>query len=144
MAWPMCCGPAANPGFNLSAGRFGGTQSLQNHLLVTAGRLGGTQALQNHLLLYLVASAERSQQDTKYYFLGAALPPPTPHQRCNSMDATRQDLVTAHVRRAIMTGHLHPGDRLIEQTLAAELRMSRGPVRDALRLLEQEGLVQIY
>ena len=60
------------------------------------------------------------------------------------MDATRQDLVTAHVRRAIMTGHLHPGDRLIEQTLAAELRMSRGPVRDALRLLEQEGLVQIY
>jgi len=60
------------------------------------------------------------------------------------MDATRQELVTAHVRRAIMTGHLHPGDRLIEQTLAAELRMSRGPVRDALRLLEQEGLVQIY
>ena len=60
------------------------------------------------------------------------------------MDATRQDLVTAHVRRAIMTGCLHPGDRLIEQALAAELRMSRGPVRDALRLLEQEGLVQIF
>ena len=35
------------------------------------------------------------------------------------MDQTRQDLVTAHVRRAIMTGQLHPGDRLIEQTLAA-------------------------
>src|ERR1700712_4609110 len=60
------------------------------------------------------------------------------------MDATRQDLVMAHVRRSIMTGRLHPGDRLIEQTLAAEMRMSRGPVRDALRLLEQEGLVQIY
>jgi len=60
------------------------------------------------------------------------------------MDATRQEIVTAHVRRAIMTGRLHPGDRLIEQNLAAELRMSRGPVRDALRRLEQEGLVQIY
>jgi DNA-binding GntR family transcriptional regulator len=43
-----------------------------------------------------------------------------------------------------MIGRLHPGDRLIEQALAAELRMSRGPVRDALRQLEQEGLLQIY
>jgi DNA-binding GntR family transcriptional regulator len=62
----------------------------------------------------------------------------------NYMDATRQEIVTAHVRRAIMTGSLQPGERLIEQTLAAELRMSRGPVRDGLRRLEQEGLVQIY
>src|SRR5262245_57777335 len=60
------------------------------------------------------------------------------------MDTTRQDMVATHVRRAIMIGHLHPGDRLIEQALAAELSMSRGPVRDALRQLEQEGLVQIY
>lgn len=48
------------------------------------------------------------------------------------------------VRRAIMTGRLKPGDRLIEQTIAAEMQMSRGPVRDALRQLEQEGLIQIY
>jgi DNA-binding GntR family transcriptional regulator len=60
------------------------------------------------------------------------------------MDTTRQDIVATHVRRAIMIGRLHPGDRLIEQALAAELRMSRGPVRDALRQLEQEGLVQLY
>ncbi len=62
----------------------------------------------------------------------------------NTMDETRQNLVASHVRQAIMTGHLQPGERLIEQTLAAELQMSRGPVRDALRQLEQEGLVQIY
>ena len=60
------------------------------------------------------------------------------------MDTTRQEIVSAHVRRAIMTGRLQPGERVIEQTLAAELRMSRGPVRDGLRRLEQEGLVQIY
>lgn len=60
------------------------------------------------------------------------------------MDETRQELVADHVRRAIMTGQLHPGDRLIEQSLAAEMHMSRGPVRDALRQLEQEGLVQLY
>jgi DNA-binding GntR family transcriptional regulator len=59
-------------------------------------------------------------------------------------DETRQNLVAAHIRQAIMSGRLQPGERLIEQTLAAELHMSRGPVRDALRQLEQEGLVQIY
>jgi DNA-binding GntR family transcriptional regulator len=60
------------------------------------------------------------------------------------MDETRQELVADYVRRAIMTGQLRPGDRLIEQSLAAEMHMSRGPVRDALRQLDQEGLIQIY
>jgi len=60
------------------------------------------------------------------------------------MDTNRQDMVVEHVRRAIMAGRLRPGDRLIEQALAAELRMSRGPVRDALRRLEQEGLAEIF
>jgi DNA-binding GntR family transcriptional regulator len=60
------------------------------------------------------------------------------------MDQSRQQLVAAHVRNAIMTGRLRPGDRLIEQNLASEMQMSRGPVRDALRQLEQEGLVHLY
>jgi DNA-binding GntR family transcriptional regulator len=60
------------------------------------------------------------------------------------MDTTRQELVVGHIRHAIMRGQLRPGDRLIEQGLADDLRMSRGPVRDALRQLEQEGLIQIY
>ena len=59
------------------------------------------------------------------------------------MDASRQEQMVAYVRHAVMTGKLCPGDRLIEQQLAAEMQMSRGPVRDALRQLEQEGLVQI-
>lgn len=61
-----------------------------------------------------------------------------------SSDAPRQEQVAAYVRRAIMTGRLRPGDRLTEQSLAGELGMSRGPVRDALRQLDQEGLVQLY
>jgi DNA-binding GntR family transcriptional regulator len=60
------------------------------------------------------------------------------------MDTTRQELVAAHIRHAIMSGQLNTGDRLIEQNLADDLRMSRGPVRDALRQLEQEGLIQLY
>jgi DNA-binding GntR family transcriptional regulator len=65
-------------------------------------------------------------------------------QEADDLLHTRQELVADHVRQAIMIGQVHPGDRLIEQSLAAELHMSRGPVRDALRQLEQEGLVQIY
>ena len=60
------------------------------------------------------------------------------------MDTTRQELVAAHIRHAIMSGRLRTGDRLIEQSLADDLGMSRGPVRDALCQLEQEGLIQIY
>lgn len=40
-----------------------------------------------------------------------------------------------------MTGRYEPGERLIEATISAELGTSRGPVREALRQLEHEGLV---
>jgi DNA-binding GntR family transcriptional regulator len=49
--------------------------------------------------------------------------------------------VTARVRNAILAGDLRDGDRIVERDLAAELGVSRGPVRDALRQLENEGLV---
>jgi DNA-binding GntR family transcriptional regulator len=45
------------------------------------------------------------------------------------------------LRRAIVMGSFEPGDRLIESTLSAELGTSRGPVREALRQLANEGLV---
>ena len=45
------------------------------------------------------------------------------------------------LRRAIVTGRLRPGDRLLEVELAERLGTSRAPVREALRQLEQEGLV---
>ena len=45
------------------------------------------------------------------------------------------------LRGAIIAGHFEPGARLIEATLSKELGTSRGPVREALRQLENEGLV---
>jgi DNA-binding GntR family transcriptional regulator len=47
------------------------------------------------------------------------------------------------VRQAIVEGRYRPGERLQEQRLAAELQLSRTPVREALRSLEAEGLVVI-
>jgi DNA-binding GntR family transcriptional regulator len=45
------------------------------------------------------------------------------------------------LRAAIVEGRLRPGDRLKEVELAAQLGISRAPVREALRQLEHEGLV---
>jgi DNA-binding GntR family transcriptional regulator len=45
------------------------------------------------------------------------------------------------LRTAIIAGRFEPGERLIEATLSAELGTSRGPVREALRQLENEGLI---
>lgn len=49
--------------------------------------------------------------------------------------------VVEALRTAIIAGRFEPGARLIESTLSAELGTSRGPVREALRQLENEGLV---
>lgn len=53
----------------------------------------------------------------------------------------RGQQVVEILRSAIITGDYEPGERLIEATLSTELGTSRGPVREALRQLENEGLV---
>ena len=45
------------------------------------------------------------------------------------------------MRAAIVENRYAPGERLVEQRVAAELGLSRTPVREALRRLEAEGLV---
>lgn len=45
------------------------------------------------------------------------------------------------LRTRIVSGLLEPGTHLVEDGLAAEYDVSRGPVRDALRILQGEGLV---
>jgi DNA-binding GntR family transcriptional regulator len=49
--------------------------------------------------------------------------------------------VTELVRQAIVDGRLSPGERLKEEELARELGISRTPVREALLILQAEGLV---
>lgn len=49
--------------------------------------------------------------------------------------------VADQLRTAIIRGDFRPGQRLREPELARMLALSRGPVREALRKLEQEGLV---
>ncbi|MDR3673224.1 MAG: GntR family transcriptional regulator [Holophaga sp.] len=54
-----------------------------------------------------------------------------------------RQVVTDALRKAILSKRLKPGERLIEEQLAADLGVSRNPVREALRMLESEGLVEI-
>ncbi len=56
-----------------------------------------------------------------------------------SVPASRR--VEAHLRKALHAGKLRPRQRIIEQDLARELGVSRGPVREALLRLERDGLV---
>ena len=51
--------------------------------------------------------------------------------------------IAAQLSSRIISGAYAPGQRIMEQAVAAEFEVSRGPVREALRLLEKEGLVII-
>ena len=45
------------------------------------------------------------------------------------------------LRTDLITGHLTPGDQVVQETLADRYGVSRVPLREALRLLESEGVV---
>ena len=51
-----------------------------------------------------------------------------------------RDVVFNTLREAILRGDLKPGERLMELQLAAKLGVSRTPIREAIRMLQQEGL----
>lgn len=64
-----------------------------------------------------------------------AKPPPT---------LALPEQIAATVGDRIVSGAIAPGARIIEQDIAGMFETSRGPVREALRILEREGLVRIH
>lgn len=58
--------------------------------------------------------------------------------------ASLRQRITNVLRSEIVNGRLLPGDRIVEEEVSQQLKVSRGPVREALRQLEQEGLVVSY
>src|SRR3954466_15893445 len=57
--------------------------------------------------------------------------------------ATKGDLAYARVRELILSGELGPGTVLPQASLAAAIGMSTTPLREGLRRLAQEGLVDL-
>jgi DNA-binding GntR family transcriptional regulator len=60
-----------------------------------------------------------------------------------SQDSSAVGRVIAYVIGGIRDGRFAPGQRLIENDLQAVLRVSRGPVREALRRLAAENILQL-
>lgn len=56
-------------------------------------------------------------------------------------DRPLRETVRDAIRNRIFEGHYAPGARLVERDLADEFNVSRLPIREALRMLRQEGLV---
>jgi DNA-binding GntR family transcriptional regulator len=54
-----------------------------------------------------------------------------------------RDSVATEIRRLILDGTLQPGERLIEDRLAEQLGVSRNPIREAIRILESEGFLDV-
>ncbi|CAN5420064.1 GntR family transcriptional regulator [soil metagenome] len=57
------------------------------------------------------------------------------------VDGPRGEIAYRHVREAIQSGRLKPGDRSREAELAEAIGLSRTPIREALSRLETDGLV---
>ncbi len=55
---------------------------------------------------------------------------------------TLKEEIIEYLRTRIITGELKPGDRVVELDIAKKYDISRGPVREAVRLLEDQGLLE--
>ncbi|HMM76765.1 MAG TPA: GntR family transcriptional regulator [Gammaproteobacteria bacterium] len=59
-------------------------------------------------------------------------------------DQSSPDQVAETLRDGVRTGRYVPGQRLVEADLTAELKLSRGPIREALKLLAAEGIIELH
>ena len=64
-------------------------------------------------------------------------------QRPKVSTTTTGEQIAKQLGQAILQGRYAPGERVGEQAVAEMYALSRGPVRDALRILERQGLVEI-
>lgn len=63
-------------------------------------------------------------------------------QKIDKAPQTLREIVQDRMREAIIDGHFEPGERLVERTLCDQLGVSRTVIRETIRYLEAEGLVE--
>jgi DNA-binding GntR family transcriptional regulator len=64
--------------------------------------------------------------------------------RTSTESPSLQAKVYDHLKAAILSGEITPGERLLETQLAQSLKVSRIPLREAIRKLERDGLVVAF
>jgi DNA-binding GntR family transcriptional regulator len=65
----------------------------------------------------------------------------TPNPQAHTLSLPEQ--IAERIGNEIILGRFEPGARIQEQEVASSFQVSRGPVREALRILERDGLIQI-
>ena len=86
------------------------------------------------------AARRRAKSTTSAPSVGAEQPPVDPAARKGEL---HQNAVQA-LRTMIVTGELAPGERLNERELCSRLSVSRTPIREAIKTLAQDGLLQVW
>ena len=69
-------------------------------------------------------------------------PPETDALRIDHRPATLREMALERIRNAIIEGTFEPGERLVERQLCDRLGVSRSVIREVIRHLESEGLVE--
>ena len=63
--------------------------------------------------------------------------------RIETMPVTLREIALDRMRRAIISGVFEPGERLVERSLCDQMGVSRSVIREVIRHLEAEGLVEM-
>lgn len=69
---------------------------------------------------------------------------PIPYNYSTPLRMTAKERALSQIQRWIIDGTLQPDEKLIDAELADALGVSRTPVREALQLLEVQGLVEMH
>ncbi|WP_341862617.1 GntR family transcriptional regulator [Gymnodinialimonas sp. 57CJ19] len=72
----------------------------------------------------------------------AAFDAPMPHDIAPIENVPLRVQVADQLRAAILSGRLRPGTSLVETALAEQMKVSRAPIREAIQILENDGLVE--
>ncbi|MEM8729086.1 MAG: GntR family transcriptional regulator [Pseudomonadota bacterium] len=72
----------------------------------------------------------------------SAFADPMPHDMEPIENAPLRVQVADRLRNAILSGRLRPGMGLVETALAEQMNVSRAPIREAIQILENDGLVE--
>lgn len=71
------------------------------------------------------------------------MPPRSKKTTATKSDSSAVERVIAHIQNGIREGYFAPGQRLIESDLQTALKVSRGPIREAIRRLAADRVVEI-
>src|SRR5262245_17996826 len=75
--------------------------------------------------------------------IGSLRSPLVANGRLGQVHRTLREAAADEIRDMINRGELQPGERLLEDRLAEQLGVSRNPIREAIRILENTGLVEV-